>query len=134
MRLGEAPLLKRIAVSSGATRLSFAGALRLDDMTGSGNAELGLPDAAVLEPLVGAGLHGKLTGTGTIQVSAQGQDAKLLLNAEGLGADQYELASATLDATAERGLGAQPARIQATLKGSGLTQRQPDRTDSWPRT
>jgi len=75
-------------------------------MTGSGTAELALPDAAVLEPLVNADLHGKLAGTATIEASAKGQNGKLLLTAEGLGGHGYEVSSATLSATAQRDLGA----------------------------
>ena len=128
LALGEAPLLKRIIVSSGTTRLSFDGALRLDDMTGSGTAELALPDAAVLEPLANVGLHGKLAGTATIEASAKGQNGKLLLTAEGLGGHGYEVSSATLSATAQRDLGAEPVQIQGTLQGSGLTQDRADAT------
>jgi translocation and assembly module TamB len=120
--LGNSPVLQHIVVASGATRLSFDGNLRLDDMTGAGNAELGLPDAAVLEPLVGAGLRGKVSATATVEATSQGQSATLLIHGEGLGADRYQVHTLTLNATAQRPFGADAAQIQGTLQGSSLAQ------------
>ncbi len=114
--------LERLALSSGGTRLSFEGALQLEGMTGSGRAELALPDAAVLKPLLGVPLHGEVTGTAAIDTSAEGQSADLALQGEAIGAEGYRARSLTLTAHANRSSGAEEIEVEGVLRGFGIAR------------
>jgi translocation and assembly module TamB len=118
--VGERRTLERFAVSSGANRLSFEGALHFEDMTGSGQARLALPDMAVLQPLLGMPLGGAVTGTADIETTSVGQTARLALSAEGVAAEGYGARSLLLDATAQRARGADEIALAGSLQGAGI--------------
>jgi translocation and assembly module TamB len=119
-RIDEPRTLQRLALASGPARLSFEGAIRLEDLIGSGEAQLVLPDAAVLQPLLGIELSGAVSGTASIETSAEGQSAKLLLEGKALAAEGYEVRSLRLDATAIRPHGAAAVDLNGVLQGSGI--------------
>ncbi|HEX6103118.1 MAG TPA: hypothetical protein VF031_08735, partial [Alphaproteobacteria bacterium] len=119
-RIGEQRTLERIALASGATRLSFEGAVRLDDLTGSGEARLALPDAAVLQPLLDVPLQGAVSGAAVIDTTVEGQTAKLTLRGERLAAGVYSAEAVTVDATASRPREAEEFDVAGTVQTSGL--------------
>ncbi|HSD33893.1 MAG TPA: hypothetical protein VLE26_00630, partial [Alphaproteobacteria bacterium] len=120
--LGTAKVLKHVAVASGATRLRFDGALRLDDLTGTGVAGLELPDASVLEPLIGRDIDGAFSAEARINTSAQAQVAELQLQARSLAAEGFAADGLALQATARRSAGADSLQVDGMVHATGLAR------------
>ena len=119
---GKSKVLERIALASGPSRVSFDGALRVEDLSGSGTAALELPDASVLQPLLGHGLEGTITASARIGTTAEGQTAELELHARSLSADDYAAESIALQATARRALRAEAIQVEGVLQGAGIAR------------
>lgn len=130
--LGRPRLLQRVAIASGPTRLSFEGDLQLDDWTGTGRAELALPEVAVFEPLLGIQMRGAVSGTADFDATAEGQRATILLHGGALSIEAYEAESVTLHAKAERAAGRDAVQVEGTLHGEDLARRDRERVAALP--
>ena len=120
--IGKAKVLKHVAVSSGATKARFDGALRMDDITGSGTARLELPDASVLEPLIGRAVEGAVEADAKIITTAEGQTADINLTARALAAEGFSADTISLQATARRGSVADAFDVEGVLTGAGIAR------------
>src|SRR5262249_35904033 len=126
LALGDNAMLRRFHIESGANRIAFDGALDLNDFSGSGRAELDLPDAAVLAPVLAVPVGGRLALMADLKMDREGQTAKLEATGTDLLFDRFRVQGAQLTGTASRPSRDGAGGVDATLSTQGLVRAGPE--------